>query len=136
MFPSACGYNTVFPDEFVHYYSEPAIHQEPIVTCRYHHTSFHGTSPDKNHSVSFYGTVSQAGVRRDENDFMNASTADIDKPVKTSIELPESVKVSKAKPVSISLAEENLLSINLYIKNEITINYSLFRKRPISKKAA
>lgn len=56
---------------------------------------------------------------RDENDFINAGTADIDKPVKQSVEPPESVKASKAKPVSISLAEENYLSIERHIKNEI-----------------
>lgn len=62
----------------------------------------------------------RAGVpSRDENDFINAGTACIDKSIKKTIELPESVKASKAKPVSISLAEKNLLSIDLHIKNEI-----------------
>ena len=47
----------IFPDEFAHYYSEPAIHQDPIVMKQDHHITFCGTLPDKTRSGSFYGTA-------------------------------------------------------------------------------
>lgn len=57
MFPPASGHSTFFPDEFAHYYSEPAIHQDPIVMNQDHHITFCGTLPDKTRSGSFYGTA-------------------------------------------------------------------------------
>lgn len=56
---------------------------------------------------------------RDENDFINAGTAGIDKPINQKALPTEQPKVSKAKPVSISLAEENYASIDHHIKNEV-----------------
>ncbi len=56
-FPLASGHSTFSPDEFAHYYSEPAIHQDLIVMYRIRHTVFCGTLPDKTPAISSCGTV-------------------------------------------------------------------------------
>ncbi len=48
-----------FSDGFAHYYSEPAIHQDPTVMYQDRRTVFYGTLPDKIRSGLFYGTASQ-----------------------------------------------------------------------------
>lgn len=44
-FSSASGHSTFSPNGFAHYYSEPAIHQEPIVTLQDYHMTFCRTPP-------------------------------------------------------------------------------------------
>lgn len=54
-FPLAFAHCTFFPDGFAHYYSEPAIHQDPTVMYQDRRTVFYETLPDKIRSVLFYG---------------------------------------------------------------------------------
>ncbi len=54
---SASGHSTFSPYGLANYYSEPAIHQDPIVIYQDHHITFCGTLPNKIRSVSFYGTA-------------------------------------------------------------------------------
>ena len=61
---SASGHSTFSPYGLANYYSEPAIHQDPIVIYQDHHITFCGTLPNKIRSVSFYGTARRCRCSR------------------------------------------------------------------------
>ncbi|CBJ48213.1 hypothetical protein [Erwinia amylovora] len=74
-------------------------------------------------------------IKRDEADFINSGTANVNGQNTAPQSVNKSAPKIKARPVSISFANENLLSIDEHIKSEVLAGNSRVNRSDIVRAA-